>query len=83
MGRVQVRGQRKDRGQGGADSYSSRSQANVRSQRRIGLIEPYSQQENGYQLFKVDEVNRLRFIRMEQALSLWKTMPDVITNGTL
>ena len=40
----------------------------VRYYTRIGLIEPASQQENGYRLFRPDEVGRLRFIRLAKQL---------------
>ena len=40
----------------------------VRYYTRIGLIEPASQRENGYRLFKPDEVGRLRFIRLAKHL---------------
>lgn len=40
----------------------------VRYYTRIGLIEPISQQENGYRLFSPSDVGRLRFIRMAKVL---------------
>ena len=40
----------------------------VRYYLRIRLIEPTSQQKNGYRLFSPDQVNRLRFIRMAKKL---------------
>ena len=40
----------------------------VRYYARIGLIEPASQQDNGYRLFKPNDVGRLRFIRMAKNL---------------
>jgi DNA-binding transcriptional MerR regulator len=40
----------------------------VRYYVRIGLIQPASQQENGYRLFKLQDANRIRFIRMAKHL---------------
>ena len=40
----------------------------VRYYTRIGLIEPFAQQDNGYRLFKPDNVGRLRFIRLAKQL---------------
>ena len=40
----------------------------VRYYVRIGLIEPSSQQDNGYRLFKQRDISRLRFIRMAKNL---------------
>ena len=35
---------------------------------RIGLIEPVSQQENGYRLFSLQAAERIRFVRMAKHL---------------
>jgi len=40
----------------------------VRYYARIGLIKPSGQQENGYRLFRPNDANRLRFIRMAKHL---------------
>ena len=40
----------------------------VRYYTRIGLLEPASQQENGYRLFSSRDATRLRFIRMSKQL---------------
>ena len=40
----------------------------VRYYTRIGLIVPFSQQDNGYRLFKPEDVSRLRFIRLAKRL---------------
>jgi DNA-binding transcriptional MerR regulator len=40
----------------------------VRYYTRIGLIEPFAQQGNGYRLFRHDDVGRLRFIRLAKQL---------------
>lgn len=40
----------------------------VRYYTRIGLIEPFAQQDNGYRLFRPDAVGRLRFIRLAKQL---------------
>ncbi|WP_029131868.1 MerR family transcriptional regulator [Sedimenticola selenatireducens] len=40
----------------------------VRYYVRIGLIQPASQQENGYRLFRLQDANRIRFIRMAKHL---------------
>ncbi len=40
----------------------------VRYYVRIGLILPADQQENGYRLFKTQDVSRIRFIRMAKNL---------------
>jgi DNA-binding transcriptional MerR regulator len=40
----------------------------VRYYTRIGLIEPFAQQDNGYRLFRPDDVGRLRFIRLAKQL---------------
>lgn len=40
----------------------------VRYYVRIGLIQSASQQENGYRLFKLQDANRIRFIRMAKHL---------------
>ena len=40
----------------------------VRYYTRIGLIEPFSIQDNGYRLFKPNVVSRLRFIRLAKQL---------------
>ena len=40
----------------------------VRYYVRIGLIQPASQQENGYRLFRLQDVARIRFIRLAKHL---------------
>lgn len=40
----------------------------VRYYLRIGLIEPTSQQQNGYRLFAPEQASRLRFIRLAKQL---------------
>lgn len=40
----------------------------VRYYTRIGLIQPVTQQDNGYRLYSTGEASRLRFIRMAKQL---------------
>lgn len=40
----------------------------VRYYSRLGLLKPQRNPENGYKLFKTNDVSRLRFIRQAQAL---------------
>ena len=40
----------------------------VRYYARIGLIQPASQQENGYRLFRLQDAVRIRFVRMAKHL---------------
>ncbi len=47
----------------------------VRYYTRIGLIEPFAQRDNGYRLFKADDVSRLCFIR--QAKQLGFTLNEI------
>lgn len=52
----------------------------VRYYVRIGLIQPAEQQQNGYRLFRQQDVIRLRFIRMAKHLGFTLNEIKLITN---
>jgi len=59
----------------GLSKLANVTSGSVRHYVRIGLLDPIRNPENGYKLFKTDDVKKLKFIR--QAKGLGFTLADI------